>query len=280
MGTPQFPNASGFIPNESVIDGITKLVNLFGGQQKRQREANIGLTGAQTKQVNAQADAIPQNTVNDTQRVQNETDRNAELAREFNVDDPLRQRQVAVQEKETESVGKAREAQSKLGMDTLAHSIAQWGQQFQLFGQEQDRKNRETSAQIENANQANNRAWAELKQNAQLSDAQIDMMKQQAPALHGLINDLLMSSPNALNDPTQGPLLHGLIGSLLERVSPSNAAFYKKAMADQEAAKKQRLDEEKARSQQKAKEDAYKNSGSYSYPTTLMSPIMPPLFSK
>lgn len=77
------PNAAGFIPNESVLDGIGKLMSLFGPEAKAKRAAELaqtqaqtGLVGANTGLVGAQTTDLPKRTAiaqgglhNDTERV-------------------------------------------------------------------------------------------------------------------------------------------------------------------------------------------------------------------
>lgn len=76
------PNAAGFIPSESVIDGIAKLYNMFSPEAKAKRQADLAYTQAQTGHVGAETTAVPQRTAqgwgqvaNDTTRAANDTTR-------------------------------------------------------------------------------------------------------------------------------------------------------------------------------------------------------------
>lgn len=62
------PSAAGFIPQESVLDGLIKLYKTFGNTAKGQDTANLQQTQAQTGLTNAKATAVPQETINDTTR--------------------------------------------------------------------------------------------------------------------------------------------------------------------------------------------------------------------
>lgn len=54
------PNAAGFIPSESVLDGIGKLYNLFSPEAKAKRAADLAFTQSQTGHNVADTAAIPQ----------------------------------------------------------------------------------------------------------------------------------------------------------------------------------------------------------------------------
>ena len=89
----QIPSAAGFIPQESVLDGLTKLFNLFGKDQTDARRAGTAKVKADTRQTNMQTDYIPK-TFEEGQRQFNSTNdinsRNAESTR-INADANSRQ---------------------------------------------------------------------------------------------------------------------------------------------------------------------------------------------
>lgn len=55
----QIPNAAGFIPNQSVVDGLINVFNTFGRDAKDRRQAELGQTKAQTANIQAVTDWIP-----------------------------------------------------------------------------------------------------------------------------------------------------------------------------------------------------------------------------
>lgn len=58
------PSAAGFIPRESVLDGINQIMQLFGPEAKAKRAADLSLTQAQTGNLNATAGHTTAQTAN------------------------------------------------------------------------------------------------------------------------------------------------------------------------------------------------------------------------
>lgn len=73
----QIPSAAGFVPQESVLDGITKLFQTFSPQAKQLRQAQIGQIGAQTNLSQAEANAVPEKTSQAWVQTNNDTTRAA-----------------------------------------------------------------------------------------------------------------------------------------------------------------------------------------------------------
>lgn len=102
------PNAAGFIPSESVIDGIAKLYNLFSPEAKAKRQADLAYTQAQTGHVGAETTAIPSRTAQgfmtagaDVTRAQNDANR------------------VPIEQQRTDILGKQQLSSADLGLGEL-----------------------------------------------------------------------------------------------------------------------------------------------------------------
>lgn len=258
----QIPSAAGFIPNESVMDSIGKMWNLWSPEAKARREAELQSVQAGTRNVNTNTDFLPSRDAQgwtglgisqqgaDTAQYGAETSRmgvnnqNQQFGRMF----PLHEKAASTAQygAETGRIGvtnQDNQFNKTLPIHQQNANTNQYGAETDRIraGNQNDQFTKNLQFQQEEADRAstnawerNKLAWQELRQRGRLTDAQINELNNKDK----MIAELFRSGA-FMADPEMGRRV--MIGAL-KTIDPELAKQYEQDIQSQRAYKQQLMD--------------------------------------
>jgi len=229
------PAASGFIPQESVIDGIAKLWNTFSPMARQQQQAQLGLTNAQAGSLNASAADTRAATgerpekmaqgwtglANDRGRVKVEEDRLPIMTRGLDLEEERNKDQNALALAKLEQDAKARNDELSFEHEKLAQGGSQFDKSYQLNLQGLGLEAAKTGAAIQHGERAD-QTEADRVKNEQEHSKILKM---------DLAEKLWSMMPPG--DPKREPIVY----SILREIDPPSADSMLQSFKAQEAAR-------------------------------------------
>jgi hypothetical protein len=211
------PSGAGYIPSESVLDGITKIMQLFGPEAKQRRAAELDSVKAGTRNTNTRTDYIPDESsrgwasVDVARQNANTAGRQVDnQASQFSAELPLKQKASENDSRRVDVLtGNLENDRARLNA-----MVDQFNKQHGLNLQQFDFQKTDTDRKFKLAEDNSKLNWAELGQRAKLNDAQIrafddttkelvqlygaaGMQGEQGPARQIMLEILRRNSPEA-----------------------------------------------------------------------------------